>query len=57
MILFNASSEVEIGDPILAEDLLIKWGYDTTQNRILVEDLHSMALELKEWGIPIKWNF
>lgn len=55
MIIFKGDQEVEVRDVVLAEDLLIKWGYEIS-DRIEVKDLYDVTSELSVWGIPWKWN-
>lgn len=55
MIIFKDDQEVEIRDVILAEDLLIKWGYEI-KDRIEVKNLSDVTSELSVWGIPWKWK-
>lgn len=57
MIIYKGNQEVTIRDVVLAEDLLLKWGYDVKQERIEVKDLYDVTSELSVWGVPWKWNF
>jgi hypothetical protein len=54
MILFEDDREVVVQSRALAEDLLLKWGYDTNLDRIPVK-LDDVTPELSAWGIPWKY--
>ncbi len=56
MRIFEGDQVIEILDPVLAEDLLIKWGYKI-EDYIEVKNLYEVASELSVWGVPCKWNF
>ena len=56
MIIFDIfGKEVFVKDWILAEDLFIKWGYNTKQDCIEVRNLDDITPELSVWGIP--WSY
>lgn len=60
MILVEDQKEVEVKPNPLLEDLLIKWGYCPSSDRIDIKDMDKITLELSSWGIPwkrTKWNF
>lgn len=54
MILYKGNQEVEVRDKVLAEDLLIKWGYEVS-DRIEVKDIYDVTSNLSIWGVPWKW--
>lgn len=60
MQIYQDDIQIDVSGP-LAEDLLVKWGYNTKKPEIPVQNIEKILAELNVWGIPWKrtdtrWN-